>query len=148
MKVILKEDVKGSGKKGQVVEVSDGYAQNFLLRRGLAVQATAQALNDAKNKQAAAEHRAELERQAAQKTAETIHEKTVSITAKAGANGKLFGSITSKEVADTISAAFGVQVDKKKISLQSEIKSFGTFTADVRLLAGVTARVYVNVHEE
>lgn len=147
MKVVLKEDVKGSGKKGQVVEVSDGYAQNFLLRRGLAVQATAQALNDIKNQQAAAQRRAELERQAAQEAAAVINEKTVSITAKAGANGKLFGSITSKEVADTIAQAFGVQIDKKKISLESEIKGFGTFTADVRFLAGVTAKVYVNVHE-
>lgn len=148
MKVILSADVKGTGKKGQVVEVSDGYAQNFLLRRKLAVPATAQALNDIKNKQAAADYRAQQEKEAAQATADKINEKTVSITAKAGANGKLFGSITNKEVAETIDRVFGTSLDKKKVSLDAEIKGFGTFTAEIRLHPGIVAKVYVNVHEE
>lgn len=148
MKVILKEDVKGSGKKGDIVNVADGYARNFLITKGLAVEATTQALNEQKTKAAAAEHRLKMEKENAQKIAGSIHEKTVKITAKAGANGKLFGSVTSKEIADAAKTAFGVEIDKKKISVESDIKSYGTFTAEVKLTAGVTAVLYVTVAEE
>lgn len=148
MKVILKQDVKGSGKKGELVEVSDGYANNFLLRRGLAEPATTQALTEMKNRDAAVAHRIEEEKKAAQAAAASIEGKTVRLGAKAGAGGKLFGSITAREVADAITSQLGVEVEKRKVSLESEIKAFGTFTAEVKFQAGITAKVYVVIGEE
>lgn len=147
MKVILKEDVKGSGKQGQVVEVSDGYARNFLLKRGLAVPADAQNMNNLKNKQAAQQHRIDMERQAAQQLADMLHEKTVKLTAKAGANGKLFGSVTAKEIAEGLKVQFGADVDKRKITLDADIKSFGTYEAAIKLYNGIIAKLYVVVGE-
>lgn len=148
MKVILKEDVKGSGKKGELVNVSDGYARNFLLPKGLAMEASNQAMGELKAKQAAAEHHAAMEKQAAEELAKTINEKTVKLTAKAGANGKLFGSVTSKEIADVINKAFSCSIDKRKVTLENDIKAFGTFTAQIKLHPGVTAQVFVLVGEE
>ncbi len=148
MKVILKQDVKGSGKKGQMVEVSDGYANNFLLKKGLAVKATAQAVNEMKNRDAATAYRLAEELKAAQAAAATIDGKTVKLTAKAGAAGKLFGSVTAKEVAEAVQKELGVELEKRKINLDADIKAFGTYTAEVRLYQGVTAKVYVMVGEE
>ena len=148
MKVILKEDVKGTGKKGELHEVADGYAKNFLLKRGLAIQANAQAMNELKNKQAADQYRIEQEKKAAAQTAEKINGKTVRITAKAGANGKLFGSVTAKEVGEAIAKQFDVTLDKKKITLNGDIKSFGTYQAEIKLYAGIGASMYVAVSEE
>ena len=148
MKVILQQDVKGSGKKGQLVEVSDGYANNFLLKKGLAIQATAQVMAELKNREAAAAHRAAEELKAAQLAAKTIGGKTVKLTARAGAGGKLFGSVTAKEVAEAITKQLGVEVDKRKVSLDAEIKAFGTYTAEVKFVAGVSAKVYAMVGEE
>jgi len=145
MEVILKEDVQGTGKKGELCKVSDGYARNYLIKRGLAVAATAQALGEMKSKQAALDRKAEREREAAKKTAAGIADKTVKISAKAGESGKLFGSVTAKEVADAIAAQLGVEVDKRKVVLESDIKAFGTYTAEVKLHQGVSAKLYVMV---
>lgn len=148
MKVVLKADVHGSGKKGDIVNVADGYARNFLIARGLAVQANAQTLNDIKNANLAKEHHQKALHDAAQETAQKLNEKTVKLTAKAGQGGKLFGSITSKEIAAEIEKEYGQKVDKKKISLESDIKGFGTYTAEVRTHPGIVAKVYVVVSEE
>ena len=148
MKVILTQDVKGTGKKGQLVEVADGYANNFLLRRGLASPASAQALNEMKNRDAATAHRIQEEERAAKESAAALEGKTIKLAAKAGAGGKLFGSITAKEVADAIQKDLGVAVDKRKVSLESDIKAFGTYTAEVKLHQTVSAKVYVVVGEE
>ncbi len=143
MKVILTQDVKGSGKKGQLIEVSDGYARNFLLARKLAIEASAQNMNVLKAKEAAAQHRVQVEREQAEAAAKTL----VKILAKAGAGGKLFGSVTAKEVSDELKKQMGVDVDKKKIALGSDIKAFGAYSAEVKLYAGVSAQIFVTVAE-
>lgn len=147
MKVILKADVKGSGKAGQLVNVSDGYARNFLLPRGLAVEANAQAMNEFKNKEQAAKHHQEMEIKAAKEAAAALAGKTVKISAKAGQGGKLFGSVTSKEVAEALGKQLGVEIDKRKIAMESDIKAFGTYEAEVRLYTGISAAIYVLVGE-
>lgn len=148
MKVILKEDVKGSGKKGDLVNVSDGYARNYLLPKGLAMEANNQAMGEFKAKQASVEHKAAVEKQEAEDVSKRIGGKTVKLTAKAGANGKLFGSVTAKEVAEAINREFNCAIDKRKVSLEMEIKAFGTYTAQVKLHPGIAAKVYVAVGEE
>ena len=147
MQVILTQDVKGTGKKGQLCKVADGYARNFLLKKGLAVEATSGAVNEMKAKQASKEHHAAVERQAAQDTADQLNEKTVKIFAKAGAGGKLFGSVTAKEIGEAVKKNLGVEVDKRKISV-AEIKAFGTYEAEIKLHPGISANVYVVVGEE
>jgi len=147
MQVILTQDVKGTGKKGQLCKVADGYARNFLLKKGLAVEATSGAVSEMKAKQASKEHHAAVERQAAQDTADQLNEKTVKIFAKAGAGGKLFGSVTAKEIAEAVKKSLGVEVDKRKISV-AEIKAFGTYEAEIKLHPGISAKVYVVVGEE
>lgn len=148
MKVILKEDVKGSGKKGELVNVSDGYARNFLLPKGLAIEANNQAMNEFKAKKASVEHKAAVEKQDAQELAKRLNGKSVRLTAKAGANGKLFGSVTAKEVAEVINRDFGCSIDKRKVALEMEIKAFGSYTAQVKLHSGIVAKVTVAVGEE
>jgi len=148
MKVILKEDVQGSGKKGDIVNVSDGYAKNFLLKRGLAVEASARAMNEINAKKALEERKRQQEKDAATALASEIKGKTVKIPAKAGANGKLFGSITAKEISDGIKKQLGAEIDKRKISLESEIKLFGTYEAEIKLNHGVMTSVFVMVGEE
>ena len=145
MEVILKEDVQGTGKKGELCKVSDGYARNYLIKRDLAVAATAQALGEMKSRKAAEEHKVQRERDAANKLAADIGDKTVKISAKAGESGKLFGSVTAKEVADAVRDQLKVEVDKRKVALESDIKAFGTYTAEVKLYPGVSAKVYVMV---
>ncbi len=147
MKVILTQDVKGTGKKGELVEVADGYAQNFLIKRGVAIPANKQAMGEMKSKEAAKQHKIELEKQAANETAQKLEGKTVKLTAKAGANGKLFGSVTSKEIAEAIEAQMGAAVDKKKITLSSEIKAFGTYNIEIKLYQGISAKMFVTVTE-
>ena len=136
MKVVLKQDIKGTGKKGELVEVADGYARNFLLKRGLAIPADAGAMNELKNREAAK----------AQKAA--IDGRTVKLTAKAGANGKLFGSVTAKEIAEGIEKQLGVTLEKRKIVLKDDIKAFGSYTIEVKIYNGVSANVFVVVGEE
>ncbi|MEG0838576.1 MAG: 50S ribosomal protein L9 [Hydrogenoanaerobacterium sp.] len=148
MKVILQEDIKGSGKKGELVNVSDGYARNFLFPRKMAIEADSQAMNELKNRDSAIKHRAEMELQNARDIAQRIDGKTIKLTAKAGACGKLFGSVTSKEIADAASKQLGTVLDKKKISIDDDIKTFGTFNAVVKLHTQVQAKFYVAVAEE
>ncbi|MGN0527746.1 MAG: 50S ribosomal protein L9 [Eubacterium sp.] len=146
MKVILKADVKALGKKGDLVNASDGYARNFLFPKGLAVEANAEALNDYNNKEKAKKfHKAE-EIKAANAVAERLEGKTFKFTAKAGANGKLFGSVTAKDVAEKINSELGESIDKRKISM-SDIKSFGTVQAEVKVYQGITAKIFVQVSE-
>lgn len=147
MKVILTEDVKGSGKKGELINASDGYARNYLLPKKLAIEATTQALNELKQKEAAKERRLAIEKQAALDAAASVKEKTVKISGAAGNNGKLFGSITAAEVSAELKKQFGLEVDKRKISLEGDIKSFGTFNAEVKFGYGISAPIYVLVSE-
>lgn len=147
MKVILKQDVPGSGKKGELVNVSDGYGRNYLLPKGLAVEANAQAMNELKARQAAKEHHAAVEKQNAQELAGRLNGKTIKLAAKAGANGKLFGSITAKEISEEIRKQFDAEIDKRKISLDTEIKAFGSYTAQVKLHPGISAQLRVEVGE-
>jgi large subunit ribosomal protein L9 len=146
MKVILKQDVKGQGKKGQLVQVSDGYARNFLLPRGLAVEADAQAMNDLRNKESAAQHHLKVEKEEALAAAATLNGKTVKVVARAGQSGKLFGSVTTKEVAEELKKQFNVVIDKRKISM-ADIKAFGSYEAELKFNQGVTAKVTVMVCE-
>ena len=133
MKVVLLADVKGSGKKGELVNVSDGYARNFLFPKKLAKEANAQALNELKNAQA---------------SADKINGKSVSILAKAGQGGKLFGSVTAKEIAEAIKKQYGVDVDKRKIDTKGDMKAFGTYECEVKLYSGITATVKAVVTEK
>ncbi|WRS28057.1 50S ribosomal protein L9 [Oscillospiraceae bacterium MB08-C2-2] len=148
MKVILQQDVQGSGKKGDVVNVSDGYARNFLLKKGLAIQANAQAMQEVKSKEAAKQHKIDMEVQEANKLADLLKDKTIKVTAKAGAGGKLFGSVTAKEIADELKKQLNVTADKRKIVLENEIKAFGTYPVEVKLYQGISANLFVMVGEE
>lgn len=147
MEVLLKSDVKGLGKKGEKVSVSEGYARNFLFPRGLAAEMNAQLMSELKNKQSSEKFKADEELKAAKAFAEKINGKTVVIKAKGGANGKLFGSVTAKEIATLVSSQFSVKVDKRKITVD-DIKTFGTYNTQVRLHPQVTADFKVQVVEE
>ncbi len=146
MKVVLKQDVKGLGKKGELVSTSDGYARNFLFPKGLACEANAQSMTELKNREQAEKYRIATETAAAKKAAEEISGKTIRITAKAGANGKLFGSVTSKEIAEKISNEFGIKTDKRKIVVE-DIKQFGTYEFEIKLYQGISAKLFVMVGE-
>ncbi len=146
MKVILKQDVKGQGKAGQLIQVSDGYARNFLLPRGLAIEADSQAMNDLRNKESAQQHHKAVEKQEAEAAAKTLSGKTVKIVARAGQNGKLFGSVTTKEVAQALKEQYGVELDKRKISM-ADAKAFGSYEAELKFNQGVTAKITVMVAE-
>ena len=148
MKVILLKDVKGSGKAGDTLNVADGYARNFLLAKGLAVEANAKNLNELAGKKASAQHKLDVEKAENEKTAAEIGGKAVVIKARAGQGGKLFGAVTTTNVADAIKEQLGGTVDKKKISLSSDIKAFGDYTATVKMTQGVSCTVTVKVVEE
>lgn len=145
MKVILKQDVKGQGKAGQLVNVSDGYARNFLFPRQLAIPADAQAMTELRTKEEAAQYHARVEKEAAVNAANSLKDKVVVIKAK-GNGERLFGSVTTKEVATALDSQFGVKIDKRKISMD-DIKSFGSYTAEIKLHTGVVAKVTVKVTE-
>ena len=147
MKVILKQDIKGIGKKDEIHEVSDGYARNYLFPRKLAAVADASAVNVARSKEAAADfHEAETVA-AAKDLAAKIEGKTVTIKAKGGASGRLHGKVTGKEVAELLTQLTGTEIDKKKVELPSTIKEFGSYDAAVRLYAGVVAPFKLKVEE-
>ena len=146
MKVVLLQDVKGHGKKGELCNVSDGYARNFLFPKKLAVEADNAALNELKNREQAAAHHKQEEINAAKATADALNGKTISIKAKAGSNGKLFGSVTSKEIAAEIKNSLGIETDKKKMSV-ADIKNFGEYTAEIKLYQGISAKITVKVSE-
>ncbi|MBE6820730.1 MAG: 50S ribosomal protein L9 [Ruminococcaceae bacterium] len=146
MKVVLIQDVKGLGKKGELVNTSDGYARNFLFPRKLAMEANAQAMSELKNREAAEKHRIDTEIAAAKANAAKLEGKTVKLTAKGGAGGKLFGSVTSKDVAGLISKEYGIVLDKRKVVVE-DIKAFGTYPVEVKLYNGISASMYVSVQE-
>ena len=148
MKVILQQDVKGQGKKGQMVEVSDGYARNFLLPRKLAVAASADNVNTMKLQEKARQAKEAAEKAEAEAVAEKLKECQVKIHAKAGTGGRLFGAVTSKEVADGLKAQYGIDVNKSKIVQDEPIKTFGTFQLKCKLGYEVTGTIYVVVAEE
>ena len=146
MKVVLLADVKGHGKKGELCNVSDGYARNFLFPKKLAIEANNAALNELKNREESVAHHKAEEIKAAKETAAKLDGKSVTIKAKAGTGGRLFGSVTSKEIAAQIKTSLGVEIDKKKMSV-ADIKNFGEYTAEVKLHQGIIAKVNVKVTE-
>ncbi len=148
MKVILQQDVKGQGKKGQLVEVAEGYARNFLLPRKLAVPATADAMNTMRLQEKA--KRAEEARQRAEalEIVEKLKNSPVKIAARAGANGKLFGAVTSKEVSDALQAQYGIELGKQKIVMDEPIKAYGSYQLKAKLGFEISGTVYVMVVEE
>lgn len=148
MKVILTQDVKAQGKKGDLINVSDGYANNFLLKKGLAKIATKQAINELEGKKGAEEYRRNQEEEKAKNIADRMKEFTVKLTAKSGKEGKLFGSITSKDVAQALKEQYNIEVDKRKIDLPDGIKTCGTRDVNVSLYHGVTGTFKVQVTEE
>lgn len=148
MKVILNQDVKGQGKKGQLVEVSDGYARNFLLPRKLAKEATNENINVMKGKADSEQHRKQVELEQAQADAAKINEVTVQLTAKAGEGGKLFGSITSKDVAEALKMQHHIKIDKKKFVMPEGIKVLGVTNVEIKVYQGVTAKLKVQVTEQ
>ncbi len=148
MKVILKQDVKSQGKKGDLINVSDGYARNFLFPKGLAIEASKQALNELEGKNAAQQYHKNVEEQKAKDIAERLKEVTVKLTAKAGSGGRLFGSVTSKDVAKALEEQTGIKVDKRKIDLPDGIKSCGTTEVKVSLYPKIFGTFKVSVTEE
>ena len=147
MKVILLQDVKGKGKKGQLLEISDGYARNYLLPRKLAVEATADAVNTKKMNDKAAAEKAAKERAEALEISHKLREMTVVVTAKGGGAGRLFGSVTNQEIADALKAKSGIVLDKRKIVLSDPIKSVGTYTVQCKLGYEITAPLTVKIEE-
>ena len=145
MIVILTQDVKGKGKAGDVVKVNDGYARNMLLPKGLAKEATQGNVRSLEKQKALAEEKRQEQKAAAQKQAEKLEKITVTIQSKGGENGKLFGSITSKDIAEALEAQEGIKVDKKKIDLSAPIKQTGTETVTVKLFPEVAAKLKVKV---
>lgn len=145
MKVILLQDVKSLGKKDAIVEVSDGYGQNYLLPRKLAVAATAGNMNEVKQRKDSLDNKAKRELAAAKEYADKLNDKVVSINAKVGENGKLFGAISNKDIQDAIKAQYGLDVDKKKIVLNDPIKNVGSYDVEIKLYTGVSAKIVVKV---
>ena len=148
MKVILQQDVKGQGKKGQLVDVSDGYARNFLLPKKLAVIATAENLNTMKQQEKARKAQEAAEKAEAEATAEKLKECQVKLTAKAGSGGRLFGAVTTKEISDGLKAQFSIDIPKQKLVLDEPIKAFGSYQVKAKLGFEVVGTVYVSVFEE
>ena len=148
MKVILLADVKGQGKKNDVIEVSDGYGKNFLIPRKLAKPADAQSLNDVKVKEAARIYRIETEKKGAQALAEKLKTLQVKITASSGGDGRLYGSITSKDIVEKLKADTGIDIDKRKVSMGDPIKAYGKYEVEVKLYSEVTGKINLLVCEK
>lgn len=145
MKVILLQDVHGSGKKDQVIEVSDGYARNYLLPRKLAKEATSEALNSIQNAKAAEKHRDDVKKAEAEKIAREMKGKIVTVEARGGEGGRLYGSITGAEIAAALKAQHAITIDKKKIELDEAIRAAGEYTFTIRLAAGISTRMQLHV---
>ncbi len=148
MKVILQQDVKGQGKKGQLVEVSEGYARNFLLPRKLAIAATADAINTMNLKEKARKAEEARQKAEAEAAAEKLKECPVKLTARAGSGGKLFGAVTTKEISEGLKAQYDLDIPKQKLVLDEPIKAFGNYQVKAKLGFEVTGTVYVSVYEE
>ena len=147
MKVILTKDLKGSGKAGDLVDVKDGFAKNFLLPKGFAKKADNTGLNELKTRNEALLYKMKKEEDNAKDLAKKLEGTTVLISAKAGENGKLFGSVTSKEIAEKINKDFNVLLEKRKILVPEDIKAFGTYECDLKLFKGIKAKIKVKVVE-
>lgn len=147
MKVILLQDVKGKGKKGQMLEVSDGYARNFMLPRKLAVEATADSINTMRMNDKATQERIAREKAEAMALSQKLREMTLVVTAKGGGAGRLFGSVTNQEIADALKAKAGVTIDKRKIVISDPIKNVGTYTVTCKLGYEITAPLTVKIEE-
>ena len=145
MKVILCADVKGQGKKDQIVEVSDGYARNFLFPKKLAVPADSKAVNEIKNKESSKQHKIDVERTEAKELAKRLEDIVVVFEYAAGPDKKLYGSVTAKDISEELNKKYGIDIDKRKITLATPIKSFGDFTADVKLYTDVSGKINVRV---
>ncbi len=148
MKVILKQDVKGLGKKDSMVEASDGYARNYLLPKGLAIEASSSNVNIMNTKKEAEKHKKDKELANAKELAKKIKEITLEIKTKSGENGKLFGSITNKDIADKLKSAHGIDIDKKKVSLPDAIKTLGTYNVEIKLYPEVSSSMTVKIVQE
>jgi large subunit ribosomal protein L9 len=148
MKVILLTDVKGKGKKDQVLDVADGYAKNYLIAKKLAVAADAQNLNELKSREASKQYKYDQEKTAAMELATKLNDTTVVLKRKAGVDSKLYGAVTSKEIVQQLMQDFGLDVDKKKLSLDAPIKAFGTYLIKVKLFNNITATLTVQVAED
>ena len=147
MKVILLQDVKGKGKKGQMLEVSDGYARNFMLPKKMAIEATPDAINTMKMNDKATQERIAREKAAALEVSKKLREMTLVVTAKGGGAGRLFGSVTNQEIADALKAKTGIALDKRKIVIADAIKSVGTYTVQCKLGYEITAPLTVKIEE-
>ena len=147
MKVILLQDIKALGKKGELCDVSDGYARNYLMPRKLAKEANAQAMNEYKNAENSKNFKIESQKAEAEAHKKVLEGKTFKMTAKAGQGGRLFGSITSKQVADEIKKQYNIPIDKRKVVLERDIKEFGTYKAEVKLYTGISANIDIQVSE-
>ncbi len=147
MKVILLQDVKGKGKKGQMLEVSDGYARNFMLPRKLAIEATADAINTMKMNDKATQERIAREKAEALALSKQLREMTLTVTCKGGGNGRLFGSVTNQEIADALAKNAGIKLDKRKIVISETIKNVGTYTVNCKLGYEITAPLTVKIEE-
>ena len=147
MKVILLQDVKGKGKKGQLLEVSDGYARNYMLPRKLAMEATADAVNTMRMNDRAAQERRTRERAEAVALAERMKAMTLTVTAKGGGAGRPFGSVTNQEIADALQSQAGIALDKRKIVIDEPIKTVGTYTVKCKLGFEITAQLAVRIQE-
>ena len=147
MKVILLQDVKGKGKKGQLLEVSDCYARNCMLPRKIAIEATADAVNTMRMNDKATQERIAREKAEAMETAKKLRELTVTVTAKGGGNGRLFGSVTNQEIADALKAKAGIVLDKRKIVIADAIKNVGTYTVTCKLGYEISAPLTVRIEE-
>lgn len=148
MKVILLQDIKALGKKGELVEASDGYARNYLLPRKLAKEANAQAMNEYKNAENSKNYKIATAKAQAESQKKTLEGKKFEMTARAGHGGKLFGSITAKQVAEEIKRQYNIPVDKRKVVLERDIKEFGTYSAEVKLFTGISAKIDIQVSEQ
>ena len=148
MKVILKADIKGVGKKDQVINASDGYARNYLLPKNLAVEANNTNMSKLQAKNDANQYRRDQEKEAAKEVAKKIEQTILTIQVKAGENGKIFGGVSSKEIAENLEEQYGIKVDKKKINLKETIKTLGTQTIEIKLFEGVIGKLRVSVIEE
>ena len=148
MKVVLLADVKGQGKKNDIINVSDGYARNFLLPRKLAVEADAKVMNEIKGREASIKHKIEVETAEAKALAAKLDTILVKITATSGADGRLYGSITAKDVADHLQKDYAITVDKRKIQLSDPIRAYGKYDLDVKLYTDVASKIHVVVTEK
>ena len=148
MKVVLLQDVKSQGKKDQIIEVSEGYARNFLFPKKLAIVADAKAVNDVKSKKSSEKHKIEVEQANARELAKKLGETTVKIVGSAGADGRFYGAITAKDISEALKAQTGIDIDKRKLELEGQIKAFGTYKVTVKLYTGISGKLSVQVVEK